>query len=800
MKHYLPQGITRDERTGFLNTRMRSVQPGICIERAKLITQSYKQTEGEPYIIRRAKGLAHILRNMTIFIDEEELIVGNHAGHPRWAPLYPETNRLSEYELDMFPVRKVDTLQITKEAKETLLKEIYPYWENKCTEDFCRKFFPEEILDVLSAKNKVFDPMSRTRSGYGHYIQNNELIITKGFSHVAQQAEEKLRGLAVVEEDYADKVLFYKAVLIICEGVKCFAQRFEDLARRMAQQEHNERRKKELCLIADACAVVPYHPAQNYHQALQAYWFTVIIDYIFQNGSAISTGRFDQYIYPYYLNDIESGLITRDDAQELLEALWVKHSDVIKAGTLNSAKNNGGFATTIALTLSGISASGSDATNEFTYLCLDAERTVFNCEPNIGIRVGSSTPDNVITKALQILVEHEGGKLPFFNDDIVVPALCADGAQLDDAREYGIVGCVEPAPSGNCMAMSNTCYFNLAKCLELALNNGVCMLSGEQMGPKTGDPENFSTFQDVLDAYEGQMQYFVKTMVGTIKIIEEVNAAYTPHIYPSILIDGCMESGKDATMGGGKYNYNGVQGVGMQDVADSLTAIKTLVYEEKAFSLSEVAAALRRDFEGQEHMRQMLIHKAPKYGNDEIKADEMAAYVAKLYCDTVRSYKNWRQGQYRPGLFCLSSNTPLGRNTAALPSGRKAKTPLADGGISPKHGMDTKGPTAVCQSAARLNHALATNGVNLNQKILPSILKTPQDLQKLVDLVRGYFNLGGMHIQFNILNGDTLRKAQENPEDYRGLVVRVAGYSAFFVEIDRDIQNEIIARTEQMAI
>jgi len=800
MKKYLPEGITREARTQFLNTRMRNVKPAVCIERAELITESYKQTEGEPYIIRRAKGLAYLLDHMTLFIDDEELIVGNHASHPRWAPLFPEVSRLSEYELDMFPVRKVDTLRITEEEKSRLLTDIFPYWENKCTGDICLHYFPDEILRVLTAKNKVFDPMSRTRSGYGHYIQNNKLIIEKGFGHVAKQAEDALAGLDPCEEGYLDKTLFYRSVLIICEAIKRYAERFERLARQMARETQDSRRKAELELIADTCRVVPYGPAETFHQALQSYWFTVIIDYIFQNGSAISTGRFDQYLLPYYRRDIASGKITRDDALELLETLWIKHSDVIKAGTFSSAKNNGGFATTIAVTLAGMDAGGRDAVNELTYLCLEAESHVFNCEPNIGIRISSSTPNEVLLKALRILLDHEGGKLPFFNDNVIVPALCADGATLEDAREYGIVGCVEPAPCGNCMTMSNTCYFNIAKCLELALNDGVCMLSGEQLGPKTGAAGSFRSYGDVVGAFEKQLRYFVSLMAGAINIIEEVNSVYTPHIYPSILIDGCMESGKDATAGGGKYNYNGVQGVGMQDVADSLTAIRRLVFDEKRYTMEELTAALRSDFADSEIMRQALINKAPKYGNDIDEADETAAYVAGLYCAEVRKHRNWRAGPYRPGLFCLSSNTPLGRATAALPSGRKAGTPLADGGISPKHGMDTRGPTAVCQSAAKLDHAMAVNGVNLNQKILPSILKSEQDLQKLVDMIRGYFDLGGMHIQFNILSGETLRKAQKNPENYRGLVVRVAGYSAFFVEIDQDIQNEIIARTEQFAI
>ena len=471
-----------------------------------------------------------------------------------------------------------------------------------------------------------------------------------------------------------------------------------------------------------------------------------------------------------------------------------------RRGTFSSAKNNGGFATTIHLNLSGIDMDGIDATNELSYLYLEADRNVFNCEPNIGIRVHASTPDDLLAKAIDILVEKEGGKLPFYNDNAIVPALAADGAPLRLARDYALVGCVEPTPAGNCMGITNACYFNIAKCLELALNNGVCMLSGEQIGVQTGNAAEFSTFEELKTAFEAQMKHFIQLMIGSLNIIEQVVAEHTPHIYPSLLLDGCLESGKDAAAGGAMFNYIGVQGVGMADAADSLTAIKKLVFEEKTINLRALIDALKEDFKEAEPMRQRLINHAPKYGNDNEEADGMAVYVSNLYCNEVRKGRDWRGGLYRPGLFCLSSNTPMGRDTAAMPSGRKAFTPLADGGISPKHGMDLKGPTAVCKSVAKVDHANAVNGVNLNQKILPSVLRTAEDKKKLLQLIRGYFDLGGFHIQFNILTSETLKKAQQNPAEYRGLVVRVAGYSAFFVEFDRDIQNEIIDRTEQFAI
>jgi formate C-acetyltransferase len=737
---------------------------------------------------------------MTIFIRDDELIVGNHASRQRWAPLFPETGRLPKEELDLFPIRKVDTLQISEEDKRYLLEDVYPYWKNKCTGDISRHYFPDEILDVLDAPHKVFDPMSRTRSGYGHYIQNTGKIINKGFADVEAKVKAQLAQLSYYDTDRTDKMLFYNAVVIICQAVERFAKRFAALAYDMAARESDPRRRRELELIGSVCEVVPYNPAQNLHQALQSYWFTLLIDYIFQNGSAISTGRFDQYIYPYYQKDIEEGRLTKEEAQEFIEALFVKHSDIIKASTFSSAKNNGGFATTVHLNLGGVDKDGNDATNELSYLCLEADKNVFNCEPNIGLRVNTATPDDLLMKVIDLLVEKEGGKMPLYNDNAIIPALCADGAPLELARDYGLVGCVEPTPAGNCMGITNACYFNIAKCLELALNDGVCMLSGKKLGLRTGDPGGFSTIEDVIIAFEAQTKHFIRLMIGSLNIIEQIVAEYTPHIYPSLLLDGCIESGKDAAAGGALLNYIGVQGVGMPDAADSLTAIRRLVFEEQRFTLEEVVAAMKSDFESCEPLRQMLVNHAPKYGNDIDEADEMAMYVSKLYCSEVKKGRDWRGGKYRAGLFCLSSNTPMGRATAAMASGRKSGVPLADGGISPKHGMDTKGPTAVCKSVAKIDHSLAANGVNLNQKILPSVLKTKEDREKLLQLIKGYFAMGGFHIQFNILTGETLKKAQQNPEEFRSLVVRVAGYSAFFVELDKDIQDEIISRTVQAAI
>jgi formate C-acetyltransferase len=497
------------------------------------------------------------------------------------------------------------------------------------------------------------------------------------------------------------------------------------------------------------------------------------------------------------MKDMKSGAITRDWALELLEALWVKHSDVIKAGTYMSSRNNGGFATTVNVILGGLDENGEDAVNDFTYVCLEAEQAVFNSEPNTSIRISEKNSDAFLERILAILAENEGGKLPFFNDEIIVPKLVEDGMSKRDALDYAIVGCVEPTGQGNTMGRTNCCYFNIAKCLELALFDGTCAVSGEKLGPATGRFEDFADFDGFLRAFEAQMDFFADMMIGSLNSIELVHERYAPHIYCSMLLDGCMEKGRDCTGDGAKYNYIGVNGVGMADAGDSLTVIKKMIFDEKTISPGAMLDALRENFENNEPLRQLFLNAAPKYGNDMPEADAMAKYVGGLFCKSVEGKRSPHGAAYRPGLFCLSSNTPLGRQVCALPSGRLAGTPLGDGGVSPKHGMDRDGPTAACKSVASISQRRAINGVNFNMKYMPSLLKTQSDRQKLIDMIRAYFKLGGAHIQFNVVTHERLKDAQLYPEKHRSLVVRVAGYSAFFVELDRDVQNEIIDRTMQ---
>lgn len=795
-KLLLPPGLKREERTEFLNTRMRAVIPEICVERARLVTESYRQTEGEPYILRRAKSLRYLLEHMTIFIDDEELIVGNHASKPRCAPIFPEFGLFDKKELDLMPTRKVDTLQISDEDKEFLLNDIFPYWKGKSTGERAVHYFSPKLLKILDSPYRVFNPLSRTRSGHGHYLPNVRKVIQKGFSFIQQEVQKNLTQLDFCDPDYAEKLQFYQAALICIEGVKSFQERYAALAENMAKVCTDARRKQELLMISSNCRRVPYKPARTYFEAVQSFWFVILIDYCGQNGSSISGGRIDQILRPYYEKELSAGTLTKEEAQEILECLWIKHSDIIKAGTYSSVRNNGGFSTANNIVLGGLDENGEDAVCDFTFVCLDAEESVFNSEPNTSIRLSSKNPDAYARRVLEILVKKQGGKMPFFNDDIIIETLIQDGLTRKEALNYAIVGCVEPTGYGNTMGSTNAGMFNLAKCLELALFDGVCQMSGMQMGPKTGMLTDFTSFKQLQKAYQTQVEYFVSMMICSLNCTEKLIGDYGAHIFSSLLLEGCIEHGKDCTRGGAKYNYIGIQGVGIADVADSLTAIQQLVFEKKTVSAQELLDALRNNFEGREPLRQLLLNGVPKYGNDIEAADEMAAWAAKLYCNFVHGRSTVRGGFFRPGLFCLSSNTPLGRQVCALPSGRLAGTPLGDGGISPKHDMDTHGPTSAAKSVARIPQSLAINGVNYNMKFSPAILRTNENRQNLVALIRAYFSLGGMHIQFNILTRETLLKAQLHPKEYRSLVVRVAGYSAFFIDLDKDIQDEIISRTE----
>lgn len=794
------------DRTQRLNERLMVVKPEICLERARLVTESYKQTEGEPMISRRAKALHHILNNMSVYILDDELIVGKQAGKHRAAPLFPETEAIYlEGEIDIFPQRHTDNLQIIPEDRRELLEDILPYWKNICTETLIMKALPDHLkAGLYGDEHGIFHPEIHIRGALGHIVPDFKRILEEGVAEQKNKAKEKIEALSPYDPDTISKRQFYEAEIITCDSVIDFAHRYSEKAKEMAAKETNPQRKQELDKIAEVCAWVPANPARNFWEALQSYWFTILLCYVEQNGLAVSAGRFDQYMYPYYSMDISEGLITKEQAQELLESCWVIHTEIMRAYDLACAKYFSGFAIALDMDLGGVDKYGKDATNELSYMCLEADKKINNPQPNLSVRIHASCPEEFLLASIGVVREAGrgmgGGKPAFYCDEVITQLLLNDGVPLEKARDYVIVGCVEPASQGDTLGLTNASMSNIAKALELALNDGRCRLCGNQFGPKTGNPRDFKDFSQVQTAFEKQVEWYVGNMIETLNLIQTVHEEVYPLPYFSLVTGGCIESGKDVTQGGARFNYTGPQGVGLADTADSLAALKTLIFEEKRITMSELLDALDCDFEGQEALQQILINHAPKYGNDIDEVDLLARYVGHIYCREVKRGRDPRGGHYRPGLYAVSANVPLGLSVGALPSGRRAKAPLADGGLSVKHGMDVNGPTAAMSSVAKIDHQEATNGTLLNQRYNPSALNSIEDRRKLGDLIRTYFGLGGLHVQFNCIDSETLRKAKANPEEYRGLLVRVAGYSAYFVELDDSVQDDIISRTEYMEV
>lgn len=782
------------ERTRKLNEQLLSVVPEMCVERARLVTLSYQETEGEPMIIRRAKALAKVLRQMTIFIQREQLIVGNQASRLRFSPLFPETEaNYLEKELDIFPKREQDRLMVPDEVRRELEELVFPYWKGKTTEDVALKAIPAETTRIFKDEHPVFSPDIHLTGSIGHVIVDYAKVLASGIGCLKKEVEEKLQALELSDPDQQDKYFFYQAEGIVCDALVDWAHRYAAEARRLASQEKAPAWKDELGRIAERCDWVPEKPARTFREAVQSFWFAHLPLYIEQNGLAVSVGRLDQVLYPYYRKDKEEGRITPEQAQELLECLWIKFTEIMRAYDHDCARFYAGFSISENVVLGGQTRDGRDATNELSYLCLEAEKNTKLSQPNLAVRIHPKTPDEFLMKAVDV-ISMGRSKPELFNDGVGIASLMSTGVPLEDARDYRISGCVEAVPP-DANGMTNAAMSNLAKALEFALNDGKCRLSGRQIGPRTGNPREFASFDQVRDAFEKQVAFYVRHMVASINIIERVHARIMPLPYFSLVINDCVEKGKDVTAGGARYNFTGPQGVGLATAADSLAAIKKLVFDENKLTMKDLVEALDTDFEGKEVLRQTLINGAPKYSTDNDYADTIARDVAAIYCREVSKYRNTRRGIYRPGLYSVSANVPFGFNVGALPNGRKAKAPLSDG-VSPSHGTERRGPTAIVKSVAKLDHTAVTNGTQLNMKFSPRVLSDPKGKRSLAALIRTFFDLGGWHVQFNVVSADTLRAAQTDPDAYRWLIIRVAGYSAFFVELDKGVQDDIIDRTE----
>ena len=704
-----------ETRTQRLNRILLEVEPEMCIERARLVTESYKTTEGQPQIIRRAKALDKVLSEMSIFIQDEQMIVGNQAKGLRWAPLFPETEaNYLEREIDLFPTRGNDELIVRPEVKKELLEDILPYWKGKTTEDVAWSRMPAETAAVMKAKHPLFHAEIHLSGSFGHLVPNVRNLLAKGWGGLRREAEAKLSALDLSKPANLRKSHFYEAEIILANAMTKFTRRFAALAREMAAAEKDAQRKQELELIAVTNDAIAENPAGSFLEAVQLFWYSDLMLYIEQDGLANSPGRVDQFLYPYYRKDIDAGRLDNEDVQQILELLWIKFTEIMRAYDYASAFFYGGFSISENVLLGGTDAQGRDVTNELSYLCLEAEANTKLSQPNLGIRVHPGTPQDFLVRACELVVKGRT-KPQFFNDAVGIQMLLKSGVPLEDARAYSIAGCVEAVPD-DCIGLTNAAMSNIAKALELALNDGKCRLCGEQMGPATGDPRSFKSFDDLLAAFRAQVAFYVRHMVIALNVIQAVHAEIYPLPFFSLMTGGCMESGLDVTWGGARYNFTGPQAVGVANAADSLSAIDTLVFKLGKITMADLLEALDNDFAGREELRLMLLNDAPKYGADNLYADNMMTLVGQVYSAEVNQYEDPRGGVYRAGLYSVPANVPLGMNVGALPDGRQAGTPLTDG-VSPRHGVERAGITGVIKSAARIDHVSACNGTSLNVRL-----------------------------------------------------------------------------------
>jgi len=762
----------------------------IDVERARYATQSYQDSEGQPMPIRRAKMLLHLVRRMSIGIHPDELIVGNRSLLPRMGVIAPEgAVEWVDRELDILPIRPQDRFNIRPEQIQELREEIFPYWRGKTLEDIVAARTPDKVNRAI--QGRVFS-LNQVDHAQGHILPDVETWLRLGIRGLRKKVEA---ARCQPEVQAAAHQVFYDAALITLQAAQEFMARYASLARYMAEQARGEARGRELEHIAAVCDWICENPPRDFWEALQSAWFLFVLLQIESNASSFSPGRFDQYMLPFLERDLESGRLTLSEAQDLLEHLWLKFNEIVLLRSSASARYFAGFPIGFNIVVGGQLPDGSDATNILSYMCLRAQADLGLPQPNLSIRVHRDSPQEFLMTASSV-ISRGSGMPQVFNDEVIVPGQINRGIAPEDALNYAVVGCVELSVPGKALGWSDAAMFNMTRVLELTLFGGLDPHTGQQIGLRTPALDEMESFEEFEAAYDRQLAHFVELMVEGCNIVDRVHAEILPSPFLSLVVDDCIERGIDVTAGGARYNFSGVQGVQVANVADSLAAVRQAVFEERWLAAEELLSALRADYEGHEALRQRLLNRVPKYGNDDDRVDSLARKWADRYSELVARYPTVRGGVYQPGFYTVSAHVPMGANVGATPDGRRAGEPLADGGLSPSAGRDRKGPTAVLRSVGKIHLELASNGTLLNMKFLPSVFDGRRALEKFVTLLRGFCALRIPHVQFNVASSTMLRQAQANPEEYRHLVVRVAGYSAYFVELDRELQDEIIRRTE----
>lgn len=770
----------------------RLVKPNLTSERAELVTEAYRETKGEPAILRRAKALKKILSEMTIYIQPYELIVGNLGPEPVSAPVYPEgaVDHILD-EMDTYETRPGDKFVIAEEVKAKL-REILPWWSGKTVKDLALSIMPEDSKRANDVGLICFENM--LISGVGHFIPNYERLLKQGCNGVEEYIKDKISSLHLEDPVDFQKNIFYKSALICCEAVKVYAKRYKELAQRLAEGEENLQRREELLQIAEVLGHVPAEPARTFHEALQALWLIHVIHYIDSNGYAVTLGRMDQYLYPYFKNDIEEGRSTKNEVKTLLVSFWLKCSEILKLYSNKGARLYAGFPVTQPPELGGLTPEGEDATNELSELMLEVEEEVRLPQPDVAVLWTKKMSDEFLLKATRLVPKTNKPK--FFNTHVGIQALINAGIPKEEAeKNYAFVGCVENSIPRKTWGWSNAGSLNLAKCLELTLNNGINPETGDRLGPTTGRATEFKSFSELKDAFKKQVANGVRLLVQALHAVELAHKERWPEPFESILVDGCLERGLEVNHGGALYNFTGIQGVGLATAADSLMAVKKLVFDERAISMGTLLEILKNNFKGQEMLRQRLLNEPPKFGNDIDEVDQLVCEIFGHYCDEVHKHRNLRGGPFLAGTFSVSSHDALGEYVGATPDGRKARAPLSDA-HSPAQGRTKGGPTAVLKSVVKQDHSKATNGTLLNMRFNIHTLAGEERLQNFARLIKTYLNLGGFHVQFNIVDPRVLKEAQRHPEKYPDLMVRVAAYVAPWNQLSKELQDEILSRTE----
>lgn len=792
---------TQLNRIQYLKNQSISAEQKVCVQRARYLTEAYQKHVSEPMIKRRAYAFKNILDKIDLFIEDRQLLVGNHAASLRAASIFPEycVNWIFE-EIDQLASRPGDRFLVDSKTRKELL-DIAEWWKGKTLEDRCQVTLPPQAKDAYEMK--VLSANGNMTSGDGHIMLDFEKLLRVGAQGIIDEASERLNQLDLSDPSSHHKRIFYEAVIIAYEGMIDYAHRYAELAKDLAAKESDPVRRNELLKIASNCKYVPQYPARTFYEAVQSVWFAHLLSQIESNGHSMSFGRLDQYLYPYYERDLAEGRCTQEDAVELLACLWIKAFGVVKIRPWSHTRFSGGDPTYQNLTLGGITPDGEDAVNDLTMICLDSVSLTKLTQPNVSARYNEKNPSEYLKKCVEVI--RLGFGMPAMHGDhVMIPSLMKRGVSQKDANNYAIVGCIEPIIPGKFGYRSAGMSFtNFAKVLEITLNGGIDERTGLKLMEQNKTLAEMNDMDELRNAYDRQMAYVVKTRVIGEHCIDYAVEEMVPDAFCSGLVLDCLVRGKNAKEGGSIYDMVTGPETGITNVANSLAALQKIVFEEKLLTPAELLKYLHNNFEGKEgeNVRRMLVNRAPKFGNDDDYVDKISSDIYLSFMKEQDKYPTTRIGRGPIGCLSypctatISGNVPQGVPVGASPDGRKAGEPLSEG-CSPYHGTDTLGPTAVLNSISKMPNHLITGGNLLNIRLAPSVMSTEEGLKKVMNLIQTFFSMDGWHVQFNVTSTKTLLDAKSHPEKYKDLVVRVAGYSALFNDLEEKTKDDIIARTE----